>query len=174
MFSKFFKKEKTLPEISEQYTKYRNLLLELTPDQIGIRPSEDNPNVWGVLIESAGSPKNIVSVRVTADGTTSIYMASGGAHIGIGTDPSIAKISRLVLLQAEECYSGLSPTTTFPLPAYGNFRFYFLTFTTGIFTAEAEEKELSRGKHTLSPFHKAFHGILFQNPLNPLPKFLKR
>jgi hypothetical protein len=162
MFSFFSKKEKPISEPSEQYTKLRNSLLLSTPDQFNIRPSEKNPNVWGVLIdENFGT--YVQSLRVTADGQMNIFQFAG--ETPLREDPRMAKLIRLLLIQAEATsYSSLTSTTPYTLPSISQIRFSILTFV-GTYSIEVEVKELaiSGEKHPLTRLTNAYHAILFLN-----------
>ncbi len=161
MFSFLSKKDKSLPEPSEQYVKTRNSFLTSRAGQFNIQPSGKNPDVWGVLIDE-NFGKYIQSVWATADGQLKVFQFAGENKIS--NDPRIAELLRLLLFNAEACYSNLTPTTTCPLPVGGNIRFSIFTFD-GIFTSEVEVRELaiSKGKHTLSNLNNSYHNILFLN-----------
>jgi hypothetical protein len=161
MFSFFSKKEKPISEPSEQYTKLRNSLLLSGPEQFNIQPSGKNPDVWGVLIdENFGT--YVQSLRITADGKMSIFQFAGETLVR--EDPRMAKLIRLLIIQAEDSYPRFSLETSYSLPPNGYIRFSVLTFT-GTYTTEVEVKELaiSGEKHPLNRLTYAYHAILFLN-----------
>jgi hypothetical protein len=162
MFSFFSKKDKALPEPSEQYTKLRNSLLTSSAGQFNIQPSGKNPDVWGVLIDE-NFGKYIQSVWVTAVGQIRIFQFTGENRIR--EDPRMADLLRLLLWTADACYSSLTPTTSLPLPSKGNIRFSIFTFTGGMYTTEVEVRELaiSREKNVLAKVNNAYHAILLLN-----------
>jgi hypothetical protein len=161
MFSFLSKKNKALPEPSEQYTKTRNSFLASRAGQFNIQPSGKYPDVWGVLIDE-NFGKHIQSVWATADGQSRIFQFVGENKIS--DDPRMAELLRHLLYNAEACYSNLTSSTTCPLPVSGNIRFSIFTFD-GIFTSEVEVRELaiSKGKHTLANLNNSYHNILFLN-----------
>lgn len=161
MFSFFSKKKKPLSEPSEQYTKLRNSLLLSTPEQFNIQPSGKTPNVWGVLVdENFGT--YVQSLRVTADGKLNIFQFAG--ETPAREDPRMAKLIRLLIIQAEATYPSLALTTPYSLPPDGYIRFSILTFT-GTYTTEVEVREMAiaGGKHPLNNLTYAYHAILFLN-----------
>ena len=161
MFSFLSKKDKGLPEPSEQYLKLRNSLFTSTPEQLGIKPSGKNPDVWGILIDE-NFGKYIQSLRVTADSQIEIFQFDGKSRIR--EDPKMEELIRKLLFHAERYYPSLTPTSTCPLPSSDNIRFSIFTFT-GIYTAEVEVKELATSgeNHYLTNLNNAYHEILFLN-----------
>ena len=113
MFSFFSKKDKALPEPSEQFIRTRNSFLTSSAGQFNIQPSGKHPDVWGVLIDE-NFGKHIQSVWVAADGQIRIFQFAGENKIR--DDPRMAELLRLLLFNAEACYSNLIPTITCPLP----------------------------------------------------------
>ena len=129
--------------------------------QLNIQPSGKNPDVWGVLIdENFGD--GIQTVWVTASGQIRIFQFMGESPIR--EELIMAHLVRKLLFFAEACYSGLTPTTTCPLPVRGNIRFSIFTFT-GLYTSEVEVRELaiSKGNHVLANLNNSYHDILFLN-----------
>jgi|GEM_PF-2502530 Bacterial SH3 domain. len=161
MFSFFSKKDKSSPEPSEQYIKLRNSILMSSASQFNIQSSGKNPDVWGVLIDE-NFGKHIQSVWVTASAQIRIFQFTGESPIR--EDPIVADLVRHLLLNAEACFSSLTPTTTCPLPVSGNIRFSIFTFT-GFYTSEVEVRELaiSKGNHVLANLNNSYHNILFLN-----------
>lgn len=161
MFSLFSKKDKPSPEPSEQYINLRNSLLMSDARQLNIQSSGKHPDVWGVLIDE-NFDKYTQSVWVTADGRIQIFQFVGESPIR--EDPRMADLLRHLFLNAELCYSALTPTTTCPLPSRGNIRFSVFTFT-GMYTSEIEVRELNTApeKHALTELNNSYHNILFLN-----------
>src|SRR5262245_42601959 len=142
MFSNFFKrwrKAKAASEPADVYSTLREKILTLAPAAVGIAPSDENPNVWGALMET-GYPEAVASLVMLADGTTSLYLSTGGGTIGGGEHEMVAKTTQSFIKEAEKYFSGLPPTQAFPLPSVGKVRFYFLTYA-GAYTTELDEEE---------------------------------
>lgn len=161
MFSFFSKKDKSSPELPEQYTNTRNSILMSNAMQLNIQPSGKNPEVWGVLVDE-NFGKHIQSVWGTANGQLRIFQFAGENQIR--DDSRMEDLLRLLLNNAEACYSNLTPTTNCTLPVSGNIRFSIFTFT-GFYTSEVEVRELaiSKGKHALADLNNSYHNILFLN-----------
>jgi hypothetical protein len=176
MFSFFSKKDKPSSEPSEQYTHLRNSILMLDASQLNIQSSGKNPDVWGVLIDE-NFGKHIQSMWVTASGQIRIFQFTGESPIR--EDPIMVDLLRHLLLNAEACYSSLTPTTACPLPVSGSIRFSIFTFA-GFYTSELEVRELamSKGNHVLANLNNSYHNILFLNNWGKLqfqinPSFFK-
>lgn len=163
MFSKFFRKSQKptpTPEPASVYKQLREQVLTTSPGEVGISPSEENPNVWGILMET-GLPegKGVYTLVLLADGTTSLYLSQGGGILGGGGHEAIAKATKARVTEAEKYYKELPQTTSYPLPAVGNVRFFFLIYS-GVRTVEVDQIELGENKHQLSPFFHGCHNVL--------------
>src|SRR5262249_51523623 len=140
-------------EVADVYVGLRNMVLQTKPEQIGIKDSSTGA-VWGLLMET-GYPQAVASLVALADGTVSLYFSNGGGSIGLGPHPGPKRVSQELLKLAPQFLQYCQPAQEFPLPSRSRTRFYLLT-RDGIVTAEAEEEELGRRRHPLSPlFHKA-------------------
>jgi len=161
MFSFFSKKDKSSPEPPEQYTNIRNSILMSNAMQLKIQPSGKNPDVWGVLIDE-NFGKHIQSVWVTADGQIRIFQFAGENQIR--EDSRMVFLLRILINNADACYSNLAPETDCTLPVSGNIRFSIFTFT-GCYTSEVEVRKLatSKGKHALANLNNSYHNILYLN-----------
>ena len=67
---------KSVPEPVETTRGLRNMILSLKPSEVGISPSKEYPNVWGIVME-IGFPSGLVTLVAMADGTTSLYQNRG-------------------------------------------------------------------------------------------------
>jgi hypothetical protein len=95
----------------------------------------------------------IVSVR---DGTASLYASTGGGVLG---GHSAREEAKRFVAEAEKHLAGMKPAKSFPYPEVGRVKFYVLT-REGVYSAEADEKELVRGRHALSPLFLAGNDVL--------------
>lgn len=151
MFPNLFKPQRSVPPIpipAPIYTQLRNRILSLSPAEIGIKPTAELPNVWGVLME-LGFPNGAAILVCLAEGTTSLYFGSGGGILGSGCLESVAKASRAFMAVAEGSSQQMDATDVFPLPRISKVRFYVLAFGEAL-TSEVDEAVLNRGKHALS------------------------
>ena len=82
------------------YLDLRAMVLGARPDEIGLAPTPERPRVWGVLMET-GYPKGVATLVTLADGTTSLYLSTGGGTIGGGAHEAVASASRRFLAAVE-------------------------------------------------------------------------
>jgi len=68
-------------EQAEVYRDMRNLVFSLSPERIGLAKDTEEP--IAILMET-GYPEAVASLVCIADGTTSLYLSSGGGVIGAG------------------------------------------------------------------------------------------
>jgi len=142
----------------DAYLGLRDLALSIDAAAAGIRPTDEHPIVWGVLMEM-GLPNATVTLVGLADGTTSLYTSVGGGIIGGGEHAHIAAASRALVSVAARCIDALVPATVFRRPAAGAIAFHALTFR-GNMTAEVAEKTVADGGHPLSPLFTAAHDVI--------------
>jgi hypothetical protein len=151
------------PPISDQYEKYRRIIIELSPEAQGIKSSNELPNVWGILIEwSSRFPCLSIALMALADEHTSIYASEGAAYLHINTFPQIAEVSKYILTSAEGLLPLTTPTTEFPIAKFGTVNFFIFTYT-GAVMASIKEKELSSSNQAFASLYKAYHEILYRN-----------
>ena len=151
------------PPIAEKYRNLRNIIINLNPESQDIRPSNEFPNVWGILIESSSRyPCLTIAVMVLADGYTSIYGSEGAAYLGIHPPPEIAEVSEFILTTAERLFSNLKPTTDFPIPHFGSVNFFIFTYSGAVMEC-VKEKDLHNEEQPLASLYRAYHEILYRN-----------
>jgi len=151
MFRNLVKTQKIVPPVPRPapiYSQLRNRIISLPPAEIGVKPSAQLPNVWGILMEM-GFPNGTVTLVCLAEGTTSLYYSNGGGILGCGGLETVAKASKAFLVVAETSSQKMEATDVFPLPRVGKVRFYALTYV-GALTSEVDEAILNRGKHNFT------------------------
>lgn len=116
------------------------------------------PGCFGVLMET-GYPDAVATLVAFVDGTTSLYISSGGGVIGAGEKPAVRAASAQFVARAAADFPHFVSTVETPLPAPGRVRFYLRT-SSGTFTAEAAEQDLGHGRHALSPVFHAGHAVI--------------
>lgn len=133
----------------------RDRLFTASPDDIGLSGEDAKAKVWGVMMEIALSSgvATLVSIR---DGSASVYTSTGGGVLG---GYSARDQAKRFVLEAEKHLAQMKPTKSFPYPEVGRLKFYVLT-REGVYSAEAEEKELVGGQHALSPLFLAGNDVL--------------
>lgn len=154
-------------ELAETYIGLRSQIINLDPSEFGMVPSEETPNVWGVLVEYWVSEENLITQVSLADGTTSIYFSNGGGILGAGEAgyEDVAEASKLLVLFAETVYSQMELTTEFPFCPKDEMQFYVLTFS-GIYKANAPVGEIESGDHEFSKLFGFANNVLTQVRLN--------
>lgn len=152
---------------AESYIHLRSMILNTNSKDIGIEPSETNPNVWGVLMEFQVSG-TVVTLVSLADGTTSLYFSNGNGMIGAGQHAEVAKASKNFVALAESYYTQVEQTTEFSLPLPGRVKFYFLAFP-GIYAAEKDQDRLVKQEDRFSTLFYAGNDVITQIRLHTPP-----
>jgi len=138
----------------------RESALRVTAADLKLEASGARPHVWGVLMELA-YPQAVASLVAFADGSTSLYISSGGGVIGAGEHKPVRDEAEKFLMTVQEHIGEFAPTDETPLPDTGRVRFYVRTFAATL-TAEADEKLLGNRLHKLSPVYMAGHAVITQ------------
>ena len=154
----WLKKSKPKPSALDVYLGLRNQALTVKPSEIGVLPTLEMPNVWGLLMETRYQ-EGVVTLVSLGDRTTSLYFSSGGGVIGAGKHAPVVDATARFIALAQEFCSQMQPTTTFPAPTLGNVRFYLLTFSS-VLTAEVDEQDLGNDRHQLSPLFHQGHEVI--------------
>jgi hypothetical protein len=154
----FRRRRDKIREGADIFIDLRVRALRLDPADVGLRPSERQPRVFGVVMDT-GHPEGASTLVALADGTTSLYLSSGGGMIGGGEHPQVAAASIALVAGVEGVYDALGATWHENLPAAGNVMLRALAFG-GPRLTEASEDDLGEDRHDLSPvFHLAHHVI---------------
>lgn len=133
----------------------RNKLLTSKPEEVGLGGEDVRARVWGVLMDVA-LPAGVATLVSLRDGTASLYTSTGGGVLGGYTAQAEAKA---FVSAAESQLARMRPASSFPYPEAGRVKFYLLT-RDGVFTAEAEMKELEERGHELSPLFYSADRVL--------------
>ncbi len=140
------------PENVNPYEVLRQMPFGHKPEDLGLRPTPDLPDVYGAMMEFwAGSA--IVTLVSMGEGSTSLYFSTGGAIIGG------VQATQQFLGKVQVVLSYLPITSTYPPPSPGNARFFALTYS-GVRTLEVDEMRLQAGKDLLSGLYAAAHEVL--------------
>ena len=139
------------------YTSLRTSVLHVRPDEVGLAPSVELPHVWGVVTD-IGHPGGVATVVALADGTTSLYLSTGGGTIGGGGHAAVVAATMALLNAAQRRLADLPPTSDEALPAVGRVVLRALTYD-GQRAVEAGEEEL-HGQHPLSDLYRAVHAVI--------------
>ena len=144
----------------EMFLALRGQLLEVDPAELELRPSQRLPRVWAVLMEM-GLDTGTASLVAVADGTTSLYLSTGGGVIGAGEHLAVRRASEAFLDAAEAHLDRLQVVSEAPLPRIGAIRFHARTFDS-LLSAEVEEGELVAARSELTPLFSAGDEVLTQ------------
>jgi hypothetical protein len=117
-------------------------------------------SVWGMLMETEHSGATATLFAVW-DGTTSLYLSSGGGMLGGHAHDTVREANAEFLETANRFRQHLRPASAFPLPAMGRVTFYGLT-DLGVLTADGAEHDLAHGHHALSALFHAGLKVLTQ------------
>jgi len=141
--------------IPEGMKELRDKLLTSSPEEVGLSGEDAKAKVWGVMMEMA-FPNGVATLISIRDGTASLYTSTGG---GIFGGYSVRNEAKRFVAEAEKHLVSMKPTKSFPYPEPPRMKFYILT-RDGVYTAEANEKELVSGQHSLSPLFLAANEVL--------------
>jgi hypothetical protein len=126
---------KSLP--NALYIEKRNQLFSLDPEMVGIKRSNEHPNVWGVMTEF-GMDDGYVTIVSLANGKTDMYFSSGSGILGAGDNSMVSVASAELVRTAERYISQMRSTEEHPFPSPGSTRFYLMTYH-GLLTGEVAE-----------------------------------
>jgi hypothetical protein len=136
----------------------RGQILDLDPADAGLGRLPAGRRVWGALLET-GYPRATATLVALADGTTSLYLSTGGGIIGGGAHAQVAAATGSFLTAVEDHLGLLSPDEDSDVPGAGHVIVRALTYQ-GRYSAEALEDDLGHGRHPLSAVFYAAHGVL--------------
>ena len=108
-----------------------------------------------------GYPAATATLFALSDGTTSLYLSSGGGVIGGHAHESVRQASGAFIKAGNDFLQHLKPCESCPLPAIGQTNFYALTDAC-ILTAGAIEDDLGHARSSLSPLFYAGQEVITQ------------
>lgn len=156
----FGKKDDEAKEAAAMSRTLRDKALSVTAAELSLAPTAAHLNVWGVLME-LGYPQAVATLAVFADGTSSLYISTGGGVIGAGEHTPVRDVAEKFLFAAQGLVATFERVGETPFPASGRVRFYIRTFD-GTLTAEAGEPDLRSNHHQLGPLFQAGHAVITQ------------
>ena len=140
------------------YNDLRSQVLTLEPRTAGLRPTEELPDVWGVLLET-GYPEGSSTLVAFADGTTSLYLSSGGGIIGGGEHDQVATATKRLVAAAQHQLEMFDPAEDLAVPTDGVATIRVLTFA-GPLASSAPEDDFGEGRHPLSGVFHTAHEVI--------------
>ena|SRR5215469_11128986 len=146
------------PDGQEVFHGLRTQILNLDPAEIRIDGALAGRRVRGALMDM-GYPNGTATLVALGDGTTSLYLSSGGGIIGAGGHAGVATATRQFLAVVDDHLALLTADADSGLPATGRVIIRART-DQGWSSTEAREDDLGRGPHPLSAVFQAGHGVL--------------
>src|SRR5215210_2485194 len=144
-----FKRRKAQPTADPAiYDDLRARVLTLAPAAAGLRKTDELPDVWGVLLET-GHPEGSSTLVALADGTTSLYLSSGGGIIGGGEHEPVATATKRLVGAAQQEIDAFPPAEDQDPPPAGQATIRVLTYD-GARSIQAEEADFGEGRHDQS------------------------
>lgn len=133
----------------------RDRLLTSSPEDVGLTGKDAKAKVWGILMEVT-FPRGTATIVSVRDGTASLYTSTGGGVFGGYVAQEKA---RRFVAEAEKHLANMKAVKSFPYPEVGHLKFYALT-PDGVYTVEADEKEVIRAQHPLFPLFLAGNEVM--------------
>ena len=140
------------------YLDLRSRALRLHPADVGIEPSHDQPRVFGLVMDT-GYPEGSSTLVALADGTTSLYLSSGGGVIGGGEHARVADAAVRLIGTAESAFDQMTVSEDEDLPRPGEVIIRALGFGESR-AVRAPEDDLGHGRHEIAPVFHAAHDVI--------------
>lgn len=154
-----FKRRKEQPRADPAiYDDLRSQILKLDPASAGFQETEELPDVWGVLLET-GLPEGSYTLVALVDGSTSLYLSSGGGTIGGGEHPQVAAATERLIAAAQEELAAFPTSEDHDLPPAGQSIIRVLTYD-GPRALQASENDLGEGRHSQSGLFYKAHDVI--------------
>jgi hypothetical protein len=146
------------PEIAPIYGALRDAILNLDPGAAGIAPTAELPNVWGLVMDWS-MDTGVATIVSLADGTTSMYLSSGGGSVGAGAHEGPARASVRAVRVAESMIEAFRPSQSAPIPEPGRIALTLLTFS-GRRRVEEDATDFQDGTAVASPVANAMQEVI--------------
>ena len=146
------------PPAIDVYRDLRSIALGVDPGSIEVQ--DDEP--WSgaaVAVMELNIDGAIATIVTIADGSTSMYLSSGGGVIGAGEHAAVRAVAQRFRTVAAELRGLFERSATFPTPEAGEVRFH-LRMLDGGFTAAAPESPLRSGRHALAALYAAGQDVI--------------
>lgn len=140
------------------YLDLRNQVLLGSRATFELEISQEKADPWGVIMDW-GLETGSVTVVALSDGSASVYMSTGGGHIGGKSQESIRKAAKKMVGIAAELRPQMRVAKLYPLPKANMLTFYALT-DEGVFTSSASVVDVSSQRSPLSKLGNAAQEII--------------
>jgi hypothetical protein len=147
-------------EVASIYAGLRDDLLSLEPSSVGIHPTQETPNVWGLVMDW-NLDRAVATIVSLADGTTSMYLSTGGGSIGAGEHPAPAAASIAAIRLAETRIDDFPAASVSPVPVRGKTALTLLTFS-GLRRFEDDNAAFEDGSSRLASVANAMQEVIHE------------
>jgi hypothetical protein len=146
------------PEVTAVYTDMRDAVLNLDPSSVGIHQGPAARTVWGLVMDWT-LDRDVATIVSLADGTTSLYLSSGGGSIGAGEHPGAAAASVNAVRVAERMIDDVPGAMDSAVPPRGRTALTLLTFS-GLRRFEDDNVAFENGTSRLSPVADSMQEVI--------------
>jgi len=140
------------------YAGLREQALTVTREAAGVAaPAPDAP-IWLLVVEF-GHPGVTATLVAIADGTTSLYLSSGGGVIGGGAHDSVRAANASLLRAANALRDRMGRVTACERPPAGSTAFH-ARIDGGVLSYTGTDTDLARSDRPMSSLFLAAHRVL--------------
>ena len=163
---KLFRKQQ---KNDEMYTDLRQQVFKLKPNS-DMLEAMNNLRVYAAVVDM-DMKKAIASLISVADGTTSLYLSTGGGQIGYGNaDEDVRNATITFLRNSEQFIDKMEMVSVFPLPKHNsNEHIVYLVTEKGVFRQKLNINNINH-----LPNELRFFFTLYQNVLTKMREFDER
>jgi len=140
------------------YTGLRNQALTVGREAAGVAPPGPDAPIWLIMVE-LGTPKATASLVAIADGTTSLYLSTGGGVIGGGAHEQVRSANASLLRTANALRDRMQRVTVCERPPAGSTAFHART-DGGFLSYTGTDLDLARTDRPMSSLFMAAHRVL--------------
>jgi hypothetical protein len=130
--------QKTIQTKTNTFEGLRNVALNVTPEQLGLKLSTDKTVVFGVIMDWDMEGTTVTTVSYQT-GDASMYLSSGGGVIGGGTHKNVNRAAKTFVNTAQTYLSKAVRTETTKVPE-NNFVYFYLLTNKGVYKGQDEMK----------------------------------
>jgi len=139
------------------YQRMREMLFSLTYASLNFRARLEGKPIFALMELNLSG--DIATLVIMADGSTSLYLSTGGVITGGGRHERIREAGARFLAKAKEALALMNKVEDYHPPAEGEVCFYVKN-QEGVFGYCASEKDLRGGKDPLSQLYVLGHKVL--------------
>lgn len=139
------------------YQRLREMVFSLNYESVGLSVEKEERPLFALMeLNLSGDIATLVSV---VDGSTSLYLSTGGGITGGGMHERVKEASERFLLQAKDALAYMTKVEDHHPPAEGEVCFYVKN-QAGVFRYCASEQNLREGNDPLSQLYVLGHKVL--------------